>query len=91
MYSEALLTSGAAGNMVAGEEPTAIVTANGKTKVSCIDPRDPNAIAGFTMPDMSDGEDEPECQGATVSLKSGKILRIFELSQYIFSLAKSTF
>ena len=25
------------------------------------------------MPDMSDGEDEPECQGATVNLNSGKI------------------
>jgi len=67
MESEALLTSGSASNMVAGEIPTGIVTANGVTKVSCIDPRDAGAIEGFQMPDMSDGEDEPECQGASVS------------------------
>ena len=54
--------------ILTGEAPTAIATANGLTKVSCIDPRDPNAIEGFTMPDMSDGEDEPGCQGATVCL-----------------------
>ena len=67
MESEALLTSGSASNMVAGEAPSGIVTANGVVKVSCIDPRDANAIEGFTMPDMSDGEEEPGCQGATVS------------------------
>ena len=62
-----------------GETPTGIVTANGVTKVSCIDPRDANAIEGFTMPDLSDGADEPECQGATVCAETFiKIYKNFE-------------
>ena len=81
MESEALLTSGSASNMVAGETPTGIVTANGVTKVSCIDPRDSSAIEGFQMPDMSDGQDEPECQGASVSfIHSQKYISFYPAS-----------
>ena len=68
MDSEAQLTSGAAANMVAGENPSPLVTANGVTNVLCIDPKDSaGSLGGFALPDMSEDGDESDCTGATVS------------------------
>ena len=69
MAVEVHLTSGVAANMVAGEEPTAVLTVNGVTMVSCIDPNDPkgNILGGFNVPYI-DRITGSGCTGATVSI-----------------------
>ena len=67
MSSEAMMTSGVAATMVAGEKPTVISIMNGIVSISCMDPADRGKdLIAFTLPDMGK-DDAGGCMGATVS------------------------
>ena len=88
MATEDKLTSGMAGNMVAGEPASPIVTSNGVNKVSCIDPKSDGAkLDGFALPkSMGNGVPDGACTGASVCIHSFFTLLI---SLYIWSFATS--
>ena len=72
MDNEARLTSGQSANMVMGEPATPIITADGVSKLSCIDPKsDDTALDGFALP-KSMGDDVPDggCTGAQVIIRT---------------------